>query len=139
VLARLGAAAREPALDALLPPEATGWAAATTGTTTGERARVMRGNLREAAGNDPDCWAWAVEALVAHETRAEIGTITAPALLVWGAEDAGVPVAWARPLAEALGGAPVVVLEDAGHVCNLEQPEAFDRAITEFFAAHPPA
>jgi pimeloyl-ACP methyl ester carboxylesterase len=31
-----------------------------------------------------------------------------------------------------------VVLDDAGHVCNLEQPAAFDRAITEFFDAHPP-
>ncbi len=30
----------------------------------------------------------------------------------------------AQPLADALGVAPVVVLEDAGHVCNLEQPEA---------------
>jgi pimeloyl-ACP methyl ester carboxylesterase len=32
----------------------------------------------------------------------------------------------------------VVVLDDAGHVCNLEQPGAFDRAITAFFEAHPP-
>jgi pimeloyl-ACP methyl ester carboxylesterase len=49
-----------------------------------------------------------------------------------------VPVKLAEPLADALGGAPVVVLDDAGHVCNLEAPEAFDRAITEFFAAHAP-
>jgi pimeloyl-ACP methyl ester carboxylesterase len=29
------------------------------------------------------------------------------------------------------------VLRDAGHVCNLDQPAAFDAAIVDFFAAHP--
>jgi pimeloyl-ACP methyl ester carboxylesterase len=30
-----------------------------------------------------------------------------------------------------------VVLEGAGHVCNLEQPDAFDRALRAFLARHP--
>jgi pimeloyl-ACP methyl ester carboxylesterase len=47
------------------------------------------------------------------------------------------PVARAQPLAEALGGAPLVVLRDAGHVCNLDQPAAFDAAIEDFIVAHP--
>lgn len=117
----------------LMPADATGWSA----VTMAERPWVARNNLREADGNDPDCWAWAVGALVDHDTSDEVGKITAPSLVVWGAEDAGVPVKLAQPLADALGGAPVVVLDDAGHVCNLEQPEAFDRAITDFFAAQP--
>jgi 3-oxoadipate enol-lactonase len=99
---------------------------------------VARNNLRESEGNDPECWGWAVDALVAHDTRGQLGEITAPVLLVWGAEDAGVPVELAEPLSQALGGAPLVVLEDAGHMCNLEQPGAFDRAVTRFFDAHPP-
>jgi pimeloyl-ACP methyl ester carboxylesterase len=99
---------------------------------------VARNNMRESEANDPDCWGWAVDALVAHDTRGQLREITAPVLLVWGAEDAGVPVKLAGPLSQALGGAPLVVLEDAGHVCNLEQPAAFDRAITDFFVAHPP-
>jgi pimeloyl-ACP methyl ester carboxylesterase len=113
------------------PGEMAGWSA----RTLAERPEVARNNLRESEANDPDCWAWAVGALVDHDTRDEIGKITAPTLLVWGAEDVGVPVAFAEPLARALGGAPVVVLEDAGHVCNLERPEEFDRAITDFFAS----
>lgn len=121
-------------LRAFMTPDTTGWSA----RTMAERPHVERDNRREAESNDPDCWAWAVEALVAHDTRDEISRITAPALVVWGAEDRGVPVKLAQPLADALGGAPVVVLDDAGHVCNLEAPEAFDRAITEFFAAHAP-
>jgi pimeloyl-ACP methyl ester carboxylesterase len=56
---------------------------------------------------------------------------------VWGEEDEPIPLKLAQPLVDRLGGAPLVVLPDAGHVCNLEQPEAFNRAIEEFFAAHP--
>lgn len=123
------------ALAQYMTPDTTGWAA----RTLAERPEVVRNNERESGSNDPDCWAWAVDALVGHDTRDEIGKIEAPALLVWGAEDNGVPVAFGEALAATLGGAPLVVLEDAGHVCNLEQPEAFDRAITAFFAAHPPA
>jgi len=122
------------ALNAFMTPDTTGWSA----RTLAERPAVARNNEREAECNDPDCWAWAVGALVDHDTRASIGDIAAPTLLVWGAEDRGMPVAFAEPLSRALGDAPLVVLEDAGHVCNLEQPEAFDRAVTEFFAAHPP-
>jgi pimeloyl-ACP methyl ester carboxylesterase len=118
----------------LMPPEITGWST----VTMAERPWVVRNNLREADGNDPDCWAWSVEALLAHDTSDEVGKIRAPVLVVWGAEDAGVPPKLAQPLADALGGAPVVVLQGAGHVCNLEQPAAFDRAITAFFAANPP-
>lgn len=121
------------ALGDLVTGETTGWSA----QTMAQRPEVARGNLREAEGNDPDCWAWSVDALVDHDTRADVGRITAPALLVWGAEDTGVPVAFAEPLAAALGGARVVVLDDAGHVCNLEQPAAFDRAVTAFLASHP--
>jgi 3-oxoadipate enol-lactonase len=111
-----------------------GWSA----HTMANAPHVARNNVRESEANDPDCWGWAVDALVAHDTRGQLGAITAPVLLVWGAEDAGVPVRLAEPLSQALGGAPLVVLEDAGHLCNLEQPAAFDRAITDFFDAHPP-
>jgi 3-oxoadipate enol-lactonase len=112
-----------------------GWSA----VTMAERPWVARNNQRDGEGNDPECWAWSLEALIGHDTRAELGHIEAPVLLVWGAEDTIVPVSFAEPLADALGGAPLVVLDAAGHVCNLEQPDAFDRAITRFFAAHPPA
>jgi 3-oxoadipate enol-lactonase len=121
------------ALSAYMTPDTTGWSA----RTLEQAPHVARNNQRESESNDPDCWAWAVGALVDHDTRDRVGDIDAPALVVWGAEDRGVPVKLAQPLADALGGAAVVVLEDAGHVCNLEQPAAFDRAITEFFAAHP--
>jgi 3-oxoadipate enol-lactonase len=122
------------ALADLLGDDTRTWSA----RTLAERPDVVRNNQREALSTDPECWAWSMRALLDHDTRDEIGRIEAPALLVWGAEDGTVPVDLAQPLADRLGGAPLVVLDDAGHLCNLEQPEAFDRTITGFFAAHPP-
>jgi 3-oxoadipate enol-lactonase len=114
-------------------PEATGFSR----WTVEHQPHVARNNMREAESADPDAWARAAEAVAAHDTRADIGRITAPCLLVWGEEDPAVPVERAQPLADALGGAPLVVLPDAGHVCNLDQPAAFEAAIEDFFAAHP--
>jgi 3-oxoadipate enol-lactonase len=120
-------------LQAFTSGDVTGWSA----HTMAHNPQVARNNLRESASNDPDCWAWAVDALVAHDTRDLVGKIAAPTLLVWGAEDKGVPVRIGEKLADLMGGPPLVVLEDAGHVCNLEQPAAFDNAITAFFEANP--
>lgn len=122
------------ALDQHMTPDTTGWAA----RTLAERPLVARNNVRESGSNDPDCWAWAVRALVDHDTRGELADIEAPTLLVWGAEDTGVPVAFGETLARGLGGAPLVVLDDAGHVCNLERPDEFNDEIARFFAANPP-
>ena len=54
-----------------------------------------------------------------------------------GEEDQAVPLVLAQPLADALGGAKLVVLADAGHVCNLDQPAAFEATIEDFFGANP--
>ncbi|HEY7069836.1 MAG TPA: alpha/beta hydrolase [Acidimicrobiales bacterium] len=114
-------------------PETTGFSR----WSVEHQPHVIRTNMREAEAADPDAWARAAEAVAAHDTRDGIGRIAAPCLLVWGEEDPAVPVARAQALVDALGGAPLVVLRDAGHVCNLDQPAAFEAAVEDFFAAHP--
>jgi 3-oxoadipate enol-lactonase len=119
----------------------TALAAETSGAwpASGETGLAMRNNLREAEGNDPICWAEAVGAICAHDTSDRAGEIgaAAPSLVVWGSEDLSVPVKLAQPLADAIGAGDAVVLEGAGHVCNLEQPEAFDAAVRAFLATQP--
>jgi pimeloyl-ACP methyl ester carboxylesterase len=105
--------------------------------TVEHQPHVIRTNLREAESMDPDAWARAAEAVAAHDTRADAGRITAPCLVVWGEEDSAVSLKLAQPLADTLGGAPLVVLRDAGHVCNLDQPAAFEAAVEDFLTAHP--
>jgi pimeloyl-ACP methyl ester carboxylesterase len=73
----------------------------------------------------------------AGERRAELARVAAPTLVVAGARDAG-SLEPSRALAEAIPGARLEVVPDAGHVVNLAQPAAFDALVTEFLAALPP-
>lgn len=62
-------------------------------------------------------------------------TINVPTLAVFGAEDVVTPAETeGRDLAAAIPGAKLVVLPDAGHLSNLEQPDAFNTAVREFLA-----
>lgn len=101
--------------------------------TLEHQPEVARGNIRESQGTDPDAWAEAALAVAAHDTRDRVGAIACPTLVIWGDEDGALPAKLADPLAAALDAA-LVVIPDAGHVCNLEQPAAFNRAVEEFLS-----
>jgi len=53
-------------------------------------------------------------------------------LLVWGREDKAVPLAVGEACVEALGGAELFVIPDAGHAPYFEQPAAFDARLLAF-------
>ena len=55
-----------------------------------------------------------------------------PTLVVSGEEDALTPVSGAREMAVAIAGSRFAVIPRAGHLANLENPEAFNRALVEF-------
>ena len=66
------------------------------------------------------------------DQRDLLPTVAAPTLLIWGEHDARSPLYVARQFEEAIPGARLVVIPDAGHVSNLEQPEPFNEAIRAF-------
>lgn len=76
--------------------------------------------------------------LVALATRtdvtASLGRIAVPTRVIVGKEDAVTPPAAAQALAAAILGADLHVLEGAGHLANLEAPEAFNRLLLEQLA-----
>jgi cystathionine beta-lyase/cystathionine gamma-synthase/pimeloyl-ACP methyl ester carboxylesterase len=55
-----------------------------------------------------------------------------PALVLVGSDDEFTPLADARLLADRIPGAALTVIPDAGHLPNLEQPAAFNRALGRF-------
>ena len=60
-------------------------------------------------------------------------TINVPTLCIFGAEDVITPVEpEGKSMAAAIPGAKLVVIPNAGHLSNLEQPEAFNAAVREF-------
>lgn len=67
-----------------------------------------------------------------HDVRAELARITAPALVLVGAEDLLTPPWMSRALADGLPNADLALLEDAGHAAPLEQVERFSSAARAF-------
>jgi pimeloyl-ACP methyl ester carboxylesterase len=64
--------------------------------------------------------------------RGLLTRVTVPALVVVGADDTYTPVADARHLHALLPDSELRVVEGAAHLPNLERPEAFNAALTEF-------
>ena len=58
--------------------------------------------------------------------------IDIPTLLIWGASDGLVPVAYGRAYCDAIPGARLAVIPEAGHQPQLEQPDAFVGHVLEF-------
>ncbi|HAL81331.1 MAG TPA: alpha/beta hydrolase [Mucilaginibacter sp.] len=58
--------------------------------------------------------------------------INVPTLVIVGREDEFTPVAKAEELKENLQNCKLVIIEDAGHIPNLEHPEEFNKAVLDF-------
>lgn len=63
--------------------------------------------------------------------------IAVPTLLVWGKHDVRSPLGVAHQFDEAIPDTELVVIEDAGHVSNLDQPEQVNQAVRSFCRRHP--
>ena len=64
--------------------------------------------------------------------EATIAAIRAPAHFIVGADDPLTPPAMHHEMAAKLGGAPVSVLPRAGHLSNIENAPAFNRAALDW-------
>jgi len=71
-------------------------------------------------------------ALAKIHTWPRLGEIRCPVLVLVGDKDPTTPVAMARDIHAAIPGSRLVVIPDAAHISNLEQPAAFNAALTDF-------
>jgi pimeloyl-ACP methyl ester carboxylesterase len=71
----------------------------------------------------------------AENLREVLPHIDVPTLLVYGDRDVRAPLAVAEDLHAAISGSTLVLLPGAGHVCNIEAPEAFNQAVQGFLRA----
>jgi len=63
-----------------------------------------------------------------------LGEITQPTLLVCGSEDHGAPPENTRRMHAMIRGSRFLVIEQAGHISNIEQPDTFNQAVVAFLA-----
>ncbi|MEV0932998.1 alpha/beta fold hydrolase [Streptomyces phaeochromogenes] len=66
------------------------------------------------------------------DDRADLGSLTVPALVVVGRHDVICGVRWAEELHALIPGSELLILENSGHFGHIEEPEAFSRAVTRF-------
>jgi pimeloyl-ACP methyl ester carboxylesterase len=78
----------------------------------------------QAMRDRPDATAW-------------LGQINVPTLVIVGSADALTPPAMAQILVAGIPGARLAVLNEAGHMSNLEQPELFNAALRAFLQKLP--
>jgi len=74
------------------------------------------------------------EAIAKIDVLDRLKDIDCPALVIVGAQDHGTPPEMARQIHANLRGSDLLIIPDAAHLSNVEQPEVFNRALTEFLA-----
>jgi pimeloyl-ACP methyl ester carboxylesterase len=88
--------------------------------------------------HDPMGLARAARGMLAQQDGAVIASlrdVTSPTLVLVGADDTGF-LAAADYMARTIADAEKVVLPGAGHAANIDQPEAFNAAVTSFLDRH---
>lgn len=129
-------------LGGLRPPLTRSALRAFLGPTTLRRrpdvVDAVRMNLRAV---DIDSARWAVRSVVPArpDQHALLRTITAPVLVVAGAEDATFPVAETRAMAESIPGASFSVLDGIAHLAALEDPARVNDLLDAFLFGPPVA
>lgn len=86
--------------------------------------------------NSPHIISMGLTALAARaETCSALSGIRLPTLIICGRGDSVTPLAQSESMHTAIEGSVLQVIEDAGHVSNLEQPQLFNKHLLDFLSA----
>lgn len=112
--------------DALLPKLLT----ADTVTKRPEIVKHLRGMM---ASTNPEGAAAALEGMAIRQDQTSfLSQIAVPTLILVGSEDAITPPADAELMHREIAGSRLEIIKGAGHVVNLEKPEAVNAAVAKF-------
>jgi 3-oxoadipate enol-lactonase len=96
------------------------------------RPDVMGRTLAMIARTTPRGFAGAAAAIRDLDLTARLREIRLPTLLVVGEQDEATPIAASRLIQGHIEDAELIVLKSAAHLSNIEQPEAFNLALSTF-------
>jgi 3-oxoadipate enol-lactonase len=73
-------------------------------------------------------------AIMELDLTERLPAIRMPTLIIVGADDPGTPVAVSQAIHEMIKGSQLVILKSAAHLSNIEQAEAFNKALIPFLS-----
>lgn len=125
--------ARAKGMEGLVEPTIERWFTPETRAANPPSLDKVREMIRRATpvGHEGCC-----EALKRLAFGKRLGEIRVPTLIIGGSADKGAPPEVLAEAAKAIPGAQHVVIDGAGHISNIERPEAFNKALAAFLDAH---
>jgi 3-oxoadipate enol-lactonase len=99
---------------------------------TADASPEMVAGMRDMiAATPPEGYASCCEAIVAWDSRADLGRIAAPTLVISGAEDPATPPADGELLADGIPGARFEVVPHAAHLASYQRPDVVTGLLAE--------
>ena len=86
------------------------------------------------AATSDEGYAGCCEAIAAMDLRADLPAISAPTLVIAGADDPATPPPHAAAIVAAIGGARLEVVAGAAHLANIQQPKLVTRLLLDHLA-----
>jgi len=104
------------------------------GETTRRRRPAVVEQVRSlATSSSAEAIAGALRVLMTRpDSTPQLASIHVPTLIIVGDEDTVTPASAAEEMHHGIAGSELVTIPEAGHLTNLEQPDAFDAAIARF-------
>jgi 3-oxoadipate enol-lactonase len=101
--------------------------------TVSKRPEVVKRIRDMMLRTKPEGAAAALLGMAARDDQTEhLSRIISPALIIVGREDAITPLQDSEKMHQEMGGSRLEIIENAGHVSNIEQPEQFNKALLRF-------
>jgi 3-oxoadipate enol-lactonase len=98
-----------------------------------EKRRDVVGSVRAMIrATEPTGYIGCIRAIKGLDLTDRLAAIRVPTLIMVGEEDPASPVASSQAIHERIQGSELVMLKAAAHLSNMEQPEAFNRAVMAF-------
>jgi 3-oxoadipate enol-lactonase / 4-carboxymuconolactone decarboxylase len=97
----------------------------------GTHPEVVAGARDMLLSVEPQGYAGCCNAIATMDLRADLAGVTAPTLVVAGADDPATPPEHAREIGRRIAGARVEVVPSAAHLANVEAPEAVTALLLE--------
>jgi 3-oxoadipate enol-lactonase len=83
------------------------------------------------AATPAEGYAGCCEAISTFDARGDLDRISAPTLVIGGAQDPAIPPDHQRAIAAGVTGAELMIIEDAAHLPNIQHVDIVNRLIAE--------